>query len=150
MLSGISRQGRSILRFTNVADIAETVDSMQKHVDRGYLAVRAQSGVPGVASSYGVPKRGKPYEPAERGLPSESLWSTERYLNFVPKLFDAVRGACGENLHLLHDVHHRLTPIEAARLGKELELFQLFWMEGPTPARISTRSGSSANTPRLP
>jgi hypothetical protein len=26
----------------------------------------------------------------------------------------------------------------------------LFWMEGPTPARISTRSGSSANTPRLP
>ena len=40
--------------------------------------------VPGVASSYGVPKAGKPYEPAERGLPSESLWSTERYLNFVP------------------------------------------------------------------
>jgi mannonate dehydratase len=26
-----------------------------------------------------------------------------------------------DELHLLHDVHHRLTPIEAARLGKELE-----------------------------
>ena len=56
--------------------------------EQGYLAVRAQAGVPGVASSYGVPKGGKPYEPAERGLPGESLWSTERYLNFAPKLFE--------------------------------------------------------------
>src|SRR3546814_1457552 len=36
--------------------------------------------------------------------------------------------------HLLHDVHHRLTPIEAARLGKSLEPYRLFWMEDPTPA----------------
>ena len=26
------------------------------------------------------------------------------------------------DLHLLHDVHHCLTPNEAARLGKDLEL----------------------------
>ena len=32
-------------------------------------------------------------------------------------------------MHLLHDVHHRLTPIEAGRLGKDLEPFRLFWME---------------------
>src|SRR6202041_506677 len=101
-----------------------------------YLAVRAQSGVPGVASSYGVPRGGKPYEPAERGLPSESLWSTERYLNFAPKLFEELRKAVGEDVHLLHDVHHRLTPIEAARLGKELEPFHLFWMEDPVPAEL--------------
>jgi mannonate dehydratase len=37
-------------------------------------------------------------------------------------------------VHLLHDVHHRLTPIEAARLGKDLEPFRLFWMEDATPA----------------
>jgi mannonate dehydratase len=34
----------------------------------------------------------------------------------------------------LHDVHHRLTPIEAARLGRALEPCHLFWMEDPTPA----------------
>jgi mannonate dehydratase len=134
LLGGKSREGVLVYSHANGADIIEAVDSVQKHVDLGYLAVRAQSGVPGVASSYGVPKGGKSYEPAERGLPSESLWSTERYLNFVPKLFNAVRRACGEDLHLLHDVHHRLTPIEAARLGKELEPFRLFWMEDPTPA----------------
>ena len=107
-----------------------------KHMSEGYLAVRAQAGVPGVASSYGVPKGGKPYEPAERGLPSESLWSTERYLNFAPKLFEELRKTVGEDVHLLHDVHHRLTPIEAARLGKALEPYHLFWMEDPTPAEM--------------
>src|SRR5690606_39895069 len=30
--------------------------------------------------------------------------------------------------------HHRLTPIEAARLGKDLEPFRLFWLEDPVPA----------------
>ena len=134
LLGGKSRDGVLVYSHANGGDIAEAIDSVQQHVDMGYLAVRAQSGVPGVASSYGVPKGGKPYEPAERGLPSESLWSTERYLNFAPKLFKAVREACGEDLHLLHDVHHRLTPIEAARLGKELEPYHLFWMEDPTPA----------------
>jgi len=34
----------------------------------------------------------------------------------------------------LHDVHHRLTPIEAARLGKSLEPARLFWLEDPVPA----------------
>ncbi|WP_114210836.1 D-mannonate dehydratase ManD [Acidisarcina polymorpha] len=136
LLGGASRHGCLVYAHANGADIAETIDSVQKHVAEGYLAVRAQAGVPGIASSYGVPKGGKPYEPAERGLPSESLWSTERYLNFAPKLFEELRKAAGENLHLLHDVHHRLTPIEAARLGKSLEPYHLFWMEDPVPAEL--------------
>jgi mannonate dehydratase len=134
LLGGKCREGVLVYAHANGTDIAQTIDSVQKHVDLGYLAIRAQSGVPGVVSSYGVPKGGKSYEPAERGLPSESLWSTERYLNHVPKVFQAIRDACGDDLHLLHDVHHRLTPIEAARLGRELESFHLFWMEDPTPA----------------
>src|SRR5215470_4272353 len=43
----------------------------------GYKAIRAQSGIPGLASTYGVARGTAPYEPAERGLPSESVWSTE-------------------------------------------------------------------------
>ncbi len=47
-----------------------------------------------------------------------------------------MREEFGEELHLLHDCHHRLTPIEAGRLGKELEPFHLFWIEDPTPAEL--------------
>ncbi len=136
LLGGASRQGCLVYTHANGADISEAVDSVQKHMGEGYLAVRAQAGVPGVSSSYGVPKAGKPYEPAERGLPGESLWSTEKYLRFAPKLFEAVRLAVGEDVHLLHDVHHRLTPIQAARLGKSLEPYDLFWMEDPVPAEL--------------
>ncbi|GAA3754216.1 D-mannonate dehydratase ManD [Terriglobus aquaticus] len=134
LLGGKSREGVLVYTHANGSNIDDAVASVEHHIGEGYLAVRAQSGVPGVASSYGVPKGGKPYEPAERGLPGESLWSTERYLNFAPKLFEAVRKSVGEDIHLLHDVHHRLTPIEAARLGKSLEPYHLFWMEDPTPA----------------
>ncbi len=102
----------------------------------GYKAIRVQSGIPGLDATYGVPKGALPYEPAERGLPSESRWSTEKYLNHVPKLFARVREQFGDDLHLLHDCHHRLSPIEAARLGKELEPFHLFWMEDPVPAEF--------------
>ncbi len=136
LLGGASRLGCMVYTHANGADISEAVDSVQKHMAEGYLAVRAQAGVPGVSSSYGVPKAGKPYEPAERGLPGESPWSTEKYLRFAPKLFDAVRSAAGEDVHLLHDVHHRLTPIQAARLGKSLEPYDLFWMEDPVPAEL--------------
>ena len=136
LLGGASRQGVLVYTHANGADVAQTVDSVQQHMAEGYLAIRAQSGIPGTSGTYGVPKAGKPYEPAERGLPSESLWDTPKYLRFAPKLFEAVRNAVGEDLHLLHDVHHRLTPIEAARLGKSLEPYDLFWMEDPTPAEL--------------
>ena len=36
-------------------------------------------------------------------------------------------------------MHHRLTPIEAARLGRALEPHHLFWMEDPTPAEDQER-----------
>ena len=45
-----------------------------------------------------------------------------------------MRKEFGEELHLLHDCHHRLTPTEAARLGQELEPYHLFWLEDTVPA----------------
>jgi mannonate dehydratase len=136
LLGGKSREGVLVYAHANGADIDETVVDVEKHIDLGYLAVRAQSGIPGLASTYGVPKDKQPYEPAEKGLPSESVWSTEKYLRHVPRLFAKVREQCGEEVHLLHDCHHRLTPIEAARLGKDVEPFRLFWLEDPVPAEL--------------
>jgi len=62
-------------------------------------------------------------------LPTENVWSTEKYLRSVVPLFKEARDALGWDVHLLHDAHHRLTPIEAARLGKDLEPYRLFWLE---------------------
>jgi mannonate dehydratase len=62
------------------------------------------------------------------------VWDTPKYLNFAPKLFDRLRQTYGPEPELLHDVHHRLTPNEAAQLGKALEPYRLFWLEDATPA----------------
>lgn len=134
LLGGKSRSGVMVYGHANGSDIAETVDAVGHYLSLGYKAVRAQAGVPGLDTAYGISRGKLFYEPATKGLPEEQIWSTEMYLNFAPKLFEALRKAHGPDFHLLHDVHHRLTPIEAARLGKEVEPYHLFWMEDPTPA----------------
>ena len=100
----------------------------------GYKAVRAQSGIPGVDKAYGVGRGQMFYEPADSALPTETVWSTSKYLDHTPKLFEALRDRVGFDVELLHDAHHRLTPLEAARLGKSLEPYRLFWLEDVTPA----------------
>lgn len=134
LLGGKSRTGVMVYGHANGRDIDETVDEVLRYRDMGYRAIRAQSGVPGLNAVYGVGRGRMFYEPADADLPSEHDWSTEKYLDHAPRLFERVRDAVGWDTHLLHDVHHRLTPIEAARLGKSLEPFRLFWMEDATPA----------------
>jgi mannonate dehydratase len=134
LLGGASRNGVMVYGHANGEDIAQTVDEVARYVDMGYKAIRAQCGIPGLPSTYGVAKDKLYYEPADAAIPTENSWSTTKYLDHVPKLFDALRVRFGYGPHLLHDVHHRLTPIEAARLGQSLEPYRLFWMEDPTPA----------------
>ena len=133
LLGGASRDGVMVYGHASGETIDETVESVRRYVERGYRAVRAQCSIPGIAKTYGV-TQSDAYEPAERGLAPETRWSSERYLPIVPPLFERLRAEFGSDLHLLHDVHHRLTPIEAARLGRSLEPYQLFWLEDPTPA----------------
>jgi mannonate dehydratase len=134
LLGGRSRSRVMVYGHANGKDIGHTVEEVLRHKEQGFKAIRAQSGVPGLEKVYGVARPGALYEPADGALPNEHDWDTGKYLRHTPKLFDAVRNAVGEDIHLLHDVHHRLTPLEAAQLGRALEPFQLFWMEDPTPA----------------
>jgi mannonate dehydratase len=134
LLGGKSRSGVMVYGHANGDSIEETVDEVGKFLNDGYLAVRAQTGIPGLKSTYGVSKDKMFYEPADSDLPTENEWSTTKYLDSIPKLFETLRNAYGNEPHLLHDVHHRLTPIEAARLGKDLESFRLFWLEDAVPA----------------
>ena len=134
LLGGKSRSGVMVYGHANGDSIEETVEEVGKYLDAGYHAVRAQTGIPGLKSTYGVSKDKMFYEPADSELPTENEWSTTKYLDNIPKLFETLRSAYGNEPHLLHDVHHRLTPIEAARLGKDLESFRLFWLEDAVPA----------------
>jgi mannonate dehydratase len=134
LLGGKSRNAVMVYGHANGRDIEETSDEVARYIELGYRAVRAQTGIPGLGSTYGVSVDKMFYEPADADLPSENTWSCEQYLDHIPVLFDTLRDRFGFGPHLLHDVHHRLTPIEAARLGKSLEDYRLFWLEDAVTA----------------
>ena len=91
------------------------------------------------------------YANVHRGVYQLSIEATD--------MLEAVRDKFGFGFHLLHDVHHRLTPIEAARLGKAVEHLRLFWMEDSQLRlwvlnggmwEIDPDTGESVEVPRKP
>jgi mannonate dehydratase len=142
LLGGASRTGLLAYGHASGRDTEDLFDSIRHHLELGFRAIRVQTAVPGIDAVYGVPTRPATpggrhddYEPAQRApLPAEEDWDTAAYLRHVPTVFEAVRGEFGPELPLLHDGHHRMTPIQAARLGKALEPYDLFWLEDCTPA----------------
>lgn len=135
LLGGASRDKVMVYKHVGGMTIEDTVEGVVAMREAGLDAIRAQVAIPGLPPIYGT---GPSTDQAKGGmiqnLPVEEVWSTHKYLPLVPKLFEKVRDAVGWDVHLLHDVHHRLSPIEAARLGKDLEPYRLFWLEDPVPA----------------
>lgn len=147
LLGGRSRVGCLTYGHASGADLPELFDSVRAHLEQGFRAIRIQTGVPGLGSVYGVASSANAaagadgmttrydHEPARRSaVPVEEQWDTRAYLRHIPGVFEAVRNEFGPELPLLHDAHHRLTPIQAAKLGKSLEPYDLFWLEDVTPA----------------
>ncbi|MFR0355104.1 D-mannonate dehydratase ManD [Streptomyces sediminimaris] len=146
LLGGASRSGALAYGHASGRDIPELLDSVRAHLELGYRAIRIQTGIPGLDTVYGVAASAADggdrydYEPARRAatggrpLPAVETWDTRAYLRHVPSVFEAVRAEFGPELPLLHDGHHRMTPIQAAQLGKALEPYDLFWLEDATPA----------------
>ncbi|WP_405825770.1 D-galactonate dehydratase family protein [Streptomyces sp. NBC_00838] len=138
LLGGASRERVGTYGHASGRDLPELFDSIRQRLAQGYPAVRVQTGVPGLKTVYGV--GGSAAAAADAGSvsahprPVVEDWDTAAYLRHLPSVFEAVRSEFGAELPLLHDAHHRLTPIEAARLGKDLEPYRLFWLEDCTPA----------------
>ncbi|ONK15319.1 D-mannonate dehydratase ManD [Streptomyces sp. MP131-18] len=138
LLGGASRERVRTYGHAGGRDVPELFDSIRARLAEGYPAIRVQTGVPGLTKVYGVRSEAElAEESAGRGRVARPVvedWDTDAYLRHIPRVFEAVRSEFGPELPLLHDAHHRLTPIQAARLGKELEPYRLFWLEDCTPA----------------
>ncbi|MCG9792254.1 D-mannonate dehydratase ManD [Flavobacterium algicola] len=131
LLGGRSRSGVTVYGHANGETIEEVLTNLGTMIDEGYKAVRLQCSIPNVKGTYGTMEGKKNYYELQgnRPLPPEQEWSTSKYMNFVPELFKQARERFGFDIGLCHDVHSRLTPIEAARLGKLLEPYNLLFLE---------------------
>ena len=136
LLGGRCRRGAMAYVGVNGRDFPEVEDRVRQTMERGFKAIRCHVAVPGLFGTYGAPRRTSEERLAaknarEQGLPFEEIWEPLPYLRTVPKLFAHLRNTIGDNIELLHDVHERLTPIEAARFYKEMEPFHPMFVEDP-------------------
>ena len=139
LFGGKSREGAMVYAHATGADLPDLIDSIAWYVEQGYRAVRVQCGIPGMpTASYAVPERtgqSKHFISDFSGIrPKVEIWDTGKYMRFMPDALMQIRDHFGPDLHILHDVHHRLTPREAAEFAKVVEPVGLFWLEDPTPA----------------
>ena len=131
LLGGKSRDGVTVYVHANGATVDDTLDKAEELKSQGFKAIRLQSAVPGLPVTYGVLGDKKDYYELQgnRPLPPEEPWSTQKYFEMIEGLFREGRKRLGNDVHLLHDVHNRLTPIESAKLGKLLEPYDLLFLE---------------------
>lgn len=138
LFGGKSREAALVYAHATGSDLEDLLDSIAHYQSLGYQAVRVQCGIPGMPpGGYGIAadsEQAKHFITRYGSLPEEETWNTRRYLNYMPTVFEGIRDRFGPDLKVLHDVHHRLLPREAAAFAKEIEQYDLYWMEDPTPA----------------
>ncbi|MGC4046354.1 MAG: D-galactonate dehydratase family protein [Armatimonas sp.] len=135
LLGGKTREGAWAYTHCGGRTPQEVEDSVRGALERGFRHVRVQIAVPDAIGTYGT-GGGVEATSATWGdggaMPSiEDQWEPASYLRIVPKMFAHLRETLPEEVELLHDVHERLNPIQAARLAKELEPYKLFFLEDP-------------------
>ena len=135
LLGGASRESMLCYTHADGPTVADALEAIEAKGRLGFRAVRVQAGVPGLERIYGVHAHGGDNSGA---APIEGDWDTAAYLRHAPELFAAVRDRFGHELHVLHDAHHRMSPNEAAQLGRSLEPYHLFWLEDAAPAEDQT------------
>jgi mannonate dehydratase len=127
LLGGRTRDGALAYTHCSGSTVEEVEGHVRKAMERGFKVIRAQIAVPGLQGTYGTAQPAV----ADETLPFVEPFEPEPYLRIVPKLFDHLRRTVGEEIDLLHDVHERLDPVQAARLARELEPYHLFFLEDP-------------------
>jgi mannonate dehydratase len=123
LLGGKAREACATYASVGDEEIPQVIDSAKQAISNGFMYVRVQIGVPGMAG-YAV-GGGAP----RKGLHEGPLFEPRAYLTRARKLIEECRKQLGEEIELLHDVHERVSPREAVQFAKDLEPYRLFYLE---------------------
>ncbi|GAB5097028.1 enolase C-terminal domain-like protein [Caballeronia sp. HLA56] len=123
LFGGKVREGVPIYRHADGRDLNELCENIQRYREQGITHIRCQSG------GYGGGGFGKAPQSAPRGAPDGIYLDSRKYIRDTLKLFDGIRSKIGFDVALCHDVHERLKPVEAIRFARELEPYELFFLE---------------------
>lgn len=125
LFGGKVREAVPVYRHVDGRDIEEICENIQKFREMGITHLRCQCG--GYSNSpFGVAP-----ETAPKGASEGMYLDSRKYIRDTIKLFSDIRSRIGYEIELVHDVHERISPAAAIKLAKELEPFDLFFLEDP-------------------
>jgi len=127
LFGGKHREGVPIYRHADGRDVNEICENIARYKEQGITHIRCQSG------GYGGGAFGKAPANSPLGAPDGVYLNTKKYMRDTIKLFDDIRSKIGFDIELCHDVHERIHPIEAIQFAKELEKYELFFLEDAIP-----------------
>ncbi|MDH3294529.1 MAG: starvation-sensing protein RspA [Acidimicrobiia bacterium] len=120
LFGGKVREAARVYVHANGDDRDEVVDDARRLIDQGYRCVRLQLGGYGG----GAHRSHRPDNAADG-----SYFDPRAYARSTVDMIGFARDELGPEVELLHDVHERLTPIDAVQLAKDLEPFRLLFLE---------------------
>jgi mannonate dehydratase len=127
LFGGKCREGVPIYRHADGRDLSELIENIQKYKEQGIAHIRCQSG------GYGGGAYGKAPSNSPRGARDGVYLDSKKYMRDTLKLFEKIRSGVGFDIALCHDVHERLSPVEAIKFACELEPYDLFFLEDAIP-----------------
>jgi mannonate dehydratase len=128
LLGGKSRFAVPVYGHASGRTNEEVVANVKQFMDRGFKHVRIQlGGYGGVGAVPATPD----FKVAGFGGERDSYMDEREYITGVPKMFEAVRKACGEEVELLHDIHERSQPMDVINMCRRVEEYRPYFIEDP-------------------
>ncbi|MEP7290871.1 MAG: enolase C-terminal domain-like protein [Chloroflexota bacterium] len=120
LLGGKSREAAAVYVHADGRDAQEVTENAQRFIEQGYRFIRLQMG------GYGG-KHARDLRP--EGALDGAYYDPRAYMRNMLRMLEIVRGALGDEIELLHDIHERLQPIDAVSFAKAVEPLNLFFLE---------------------
>lgn len=130
LLGGKVRPAAAVYRYADGATLNELEEDVRRHMAAGYRYLRVQTG-----EHSPLAKTKSLVQP--EGVPNGSYYDPKQYMEDVIERFRYLREVFGYGLELIHDVHEKLSPIDAVYLSKTLEAYRPFYLEDVLPPEQS-------------
>lgn len=128
LFGGKTREGIAVYRHADGKSIEEVEEHIQALLEDGYQYIRCHMGTYGGNFDGGRQTVNKPVH-----APQGAYYHPKIYMKSVIKLLERIRTDFDSSLEIMHDVHERLSLADTLTFAREMEQFDLFFLEDCLP-----------------
>jgi len=145
LLGGKARDAAAVYVHASGPEPEVVEEQVRALIEQGFHYIRVQTSTPGFAT-YGnregsgqqrdpqdgptwVTKRLRDYDSSKLYAHPGGVFEPKPYIRSALALFEHIRTTLGDKVEILHDVHERIPPILGVKFAKDVEQFNLFFLE---------------------